>query len=64
MVFSFRSAGRDPTRTRLALLGETVRARLDADPAAYRLPVDGVEIYAVADFLNAAECERLITLVD
>ena len=64
MVFSFRSGSRDPDRANLALLGETVRARLDADPAAYRLPVDGVEIYAVADFLSAAECQRLITLVD
>lgn len=64
MVFSFRSAGRDPDRAQLALLGKTVRARLDADPAAYRLPVEDVEIYAVADFLSAAECTRLITLVD
>ena len=64
MVFSFNSAARDPNRTDLQRAGEIVRARLDADPSAYRLPVEGIEIYAVADFLSDVDCRRLMTIVD
>jgi len=64
MVFSFNSAKRDPDRAELARIGDLVRKRLDADPAAYRLPVDDVEIYAVADFLSASDCQRLIAVID
>ncbi|WP_353229226.1 2OG-Fe(II) oxygenase [Novosphingobium sp.] len=64
MVFSFKAADRDPDRAQLARIGEVVRARLDADPAAYRLPVEGVEIYAVADFLSASDCQRLMAVID
>ena len=41
-----------------------MRARLDADPSVYRLPVDGIELYGVADFFTAEECARLIKMVD
>ncbi len=41
-----------------------MRARLDADPSVYRLPVDAIEIYGVADFFSADECTRLIAMVD
>lgn len=64
MVFSFNSAARDPDRGNLRQIGENVRARLEADPAAYRLPVEGMEIYAVADFLSPNDCQGLITLID
>eukprot|EP01037_Dinobryon_pediforme_P003570 gene3569-3616_t len=64
MVFSLKSGRHDPDRSNLARLGEIVRARLDADPAAYRLPVDGVEIFAVADFLSDSECRRLMAIID
>jgi prolyl 4-hydroxylase len=64
MVFSFNTAARDPDRDALRRAGEIVRARLDLDPSAYRLPVDGIEIWAVADFLSADECRRLIAIVD
>jgi prolyl 4-hydroxylase len=64
MVFSFNSAARDPDRAELARIGELVRARLDADPAVYRLPVDGAEIYAAADFLSAPDCQRLMAVID
>ena len=64
MVFSFNSAKRDPDRAELARIGDIVRKRLDADPAAYRLPVDDVEIYAVADFLSASDCQRLMAVID
>jgi len=64
MAFSFRSSNRDPDRTELCRIGEVVRARLDADPAAYRLPAEGIEIYAVADFLHAHDCQRLMAIID
>jgi len=64
MVFPFKSAPHDPDRAQLRRVGDLVRARLDADPAAYRLPVDEVEIYAVADFLSGSDCTRLIAMID
>jgi prolyl 4-hydroxylase len=64
MVFSFKSASKDPDRADLRQVGEIVRARLDADPSAYRLPVEGLEIYAVRDFLSETDCRRLIGIVD
>ncbi len=48
----------------LAAVGAAVRARLDADPSAMRIPTDEIEAYAVADFLTPAECERFTVLVD
>jgi len=45
-------------------VGETVRARLAADPSVYRLPAEGAEIFGVADFLDKGECDRLIALID
>ena len=48
----------------LRLIGETVRKRLANDSGVYRIPVDGLEIFGVADFFSAAECERLIAIVD
>ncbi|HNJ48220.1 MAG TPA: 2OG-Fe(II) oxygenase [Novosphingobium sp.] len=41
-----------------------VRARLAADPQVHRVPVDKAEIWALSDFVNAEERERLIELVD
>ena len=48
----------------LAAVGAAVRARLDADPSAMRIPTDSIEAYAVSDFLTPAECERFMALVD
>jgi prolyl 4-hydroxylase len=59
-----RSFSRDIDRPALARVGERVRTRLDADPSVYRLPVDAIEIYGVADFFSADECTRLIAIVD
>lgn len=53
-----------PDRTALAAIGRSVRARLAADPGAYKVPVDQAEIYAVADFLDERECAHLIGLID
>lgn len=51
-------------RAALAALGERVCARLEADPGAWKLPTDKADIYAIADFLSPAECDRFIALVD
>lgn len=51
-------------QTALARCGERVRARLAADPAAYRLPSDRAEIFAFGNFLSPAECDQMMALVD
>ena len=48
----------------LLRLGHDVRARLADDPSVYRLPVDDLEIYGIAEFVSPSECERLRTTVD
>ncbi|NOW43918.1 prolyl 4-hydroxylase [Novosphingobium sp. SG751A] len=53
-----------PDRDALIAQGDAVRARLDADPYAYRVPLDTMDMYAITDFLSAAECHRFMTLVD
>jgi prolyl 4-hydroxylase len=52
-----------PDRDALVAQGDAVRARLDGDPYAYRVPLDTMDMYAITDFLSPAECHRL-TLVD
>ncbi|HBI21861.1 MAG TPA: 2OG-Fe(II) oxygenase [Legionella sp.] len=53
-----------PETAALKAQGESVTARLAADPAAYRLPVDGLVIFGIADFFSATECQRLMATVD
>ena len=53
-----------PDQGAIARVGRTVRARLDADPAAYKVPTDKAEIYAIGDFLSANECRKLIEMID
>ena len=53
-----------PDQDALARQGKTVRARLDADPKAYKVPTELAEIYAIGDFLTASECERLRAMID
>lgn len=48
----------------LAKVGETVRKRLSADPGVYRIPLDDLEIFGVADFFSAEECAKLMAIVD
>ncbi len=54
----------NPDKAALKQTGELVRARLAADPHVHRVPVDKAEIWALSDFVNAEERERLIALVD
>ncbi len=51
-------------QNRLATLGAAVRDRLAGDPSVYKVPVESAEIYAIRDFLSAAECDHLIGLID
>lgn len=53
-----------PDQDALARLGEQVRARLDADPAMYRVPGDKMELYAIGGFLGPDECTRLCAMID
>jgi len=56
--------GPNPDRKALARVGKHVRARLEADPGVYRVPVENAEIFAVADFMSPDECSRMIALID
>lgn len=53
-----------PDQDALARLGESVRARLAINPAAYRIPAGKVELFAIGNFLSDAECTRLCTMID
>jgi prolyl 4-hydroxylase len=41
-----------------------VTARLDADPAVTRAEVDGVQVYYRLDFLDGAQCDTLMAMID
>ncbi|WP_267380479.1 MULTISPECIES: 2OG-Fe(II) oxygenase [unclassified Sphingomonas] len=44
--------------------GLQVAERLDATPGAVRMPIDGIQFYHHDDFLDAAQCERLMAMID
>ena len=47
-----------------ALAGTQVAQRLDANPAVTRARIDGAQFYYHPDFLDAAQCDRLVGLID
>ncbi|MEM6475862.1 MAG: 2OG-Fe(II) oxygenase [Pseudomonadota bacterium] len=53
-----------PDQAGLKRVGEIVRNRLNSDPGIYRFDTDQAEMYALADFLTKAECERLCMMID
>lgn len=53
-----------PDQAALAHVGALVRDRLARDPAVYRVPTDKAELFAVGDFLSAAECSQLCDMID
>ena len=53
-----------PDQDALARIGECVRARLLADPAAYRVADDRIELFAIGGFLSEPECARLRDMID
>jgi len=44
--------------------GELVAARLDANPAVIRAEVPAIQIYYQLDFLDVAQCETLVAMID
>lgn len=54
--------GSDPAL--LAEIGATVSARLDADPRAHRVKANGLEMFAVPNFVSSEECATLVALID
>lgn len=53
-----------PDRDALKRVGAMVRKRLDTNAAAQRLDTDKLEIFGIAEFLTAPECQRLMTMID
>lgn len=53
-----------PDQDALRRVGKRVRQRLEANPHAYKVPTDKAEIFAIGDFLEPSECERLMTMID
>jgi prolyl 4-hydroxylase len=54
--------GSDPQL--LARFGATVRAKLNASPAASKVPALNLEIYEVRNFVSVDECAHLIALIE
>ena len=54
----------DTDRTKLERIGRQVRDRLAANPSAYKVPNEGIELYAVGEFMSPSECERMIGLTE
>lgn len=53
-----------PDQAALRRVGDHVRARLAANRAIYKLPSDKADIYAMADFMTADECRRMVEMID
>lgn len=64
MVILRRKSSSTDELQALKKVGEIVRKRLSNDPGVYQIPVDGLEIFGVADFFAPAECTRLMETVD
>jgi len=48
----------------LAETGRMVRARLEANPDIYKMPLEKAEIYALGEFMSEAECAKMCGLID
>ncbi|TNE43384.1 MAG: 2OG-Fe(II) oxygenase [Sphingomonadales bacterium] len=53
-----------PDQDALKRVGASVRERLAANPAAYKIDCKDAEIFAIGDFLTPDECFRLRTMID
>jgi len=51
-------------QVRLRHIGEQVRARLAANRAVHKVPLATIELFAVGNFMSAAECTKMIEMVD
>ncbi len=54
----------NPDKDALASVGRAVRNRLASDTSVYCLTAERIELFAVGDFLSAAQCDALIAMVD
>lgn len=45
-------------------VGETVSARLDANPRTIRVPSDAARIYRCPDYLAPAQCDALVAMIE
>ncbi|MBO9602653.1 MAG: 2OG-Fe(II) oxygenase [Novosphingobium sp.] len=54
----------NPDKAALARIGRKVRERLTVNPAIYRVPSDKVELFALGEFMNPAECAAMVELID
>jgi prolyl 4-hydroxylase len=61
MLFKKKPSKASPVR---ALYGESVAARLDANPAVSRARNDAVQVFHHPDFLTAQQCARLCAMID
>ena len=48
----------------LARLGAEVRTRLAANAEVYRVPAEGIELFALGGFLADEECAQLCAMID
>ena len=53
-----------PDGDALRRLGKSVRHRLSNDASVYKVKTDKAEIYAIGDFLDPTECQRLCAMID
>lgn len=53
-----------PDQDALKRIGTSVREKLMADPDAYQIETDKADLFAIGDFVSAAECKRLCTMID
>jgi len=53
-----------PDQTALVMLGKHVRTRLGANADVYRVPAEGIELFAIGDFLSGGECKALCRMID
>nr|WP_298926773.1 2OG-Fe(II) oxygenase [uncultured Erythrobacter sp.] len=53
-----------PDQAALKRVGKSVKERLEADPGVYQIPTDRADMYAIGEFLTAAECTRLCGMID
>lgn len=53
-----------PDSQALARLGAKVRARLAANAEIYRVPAEGIELFALGGFLADEECGELCAMID
>ncbi len=64
MTFPSPVPSRVPDREVLASVGAEVRARLEANADAYRVPAEGIELFALGGFLSDEECGALCAKID